>query len=83
MHGSIAERTGHMPGRRVYIPKAGRPTTPVSGCCFGDKIVQRADDRTAECIYEEDFLGFQLRVPPGRGTHDALDALCVGSKAGR
>ena len=29
-------------------------------------------------IYEEDFLGIQYGFRPGRGTHDALDALCVG-----
>jgi RNA-directed DNA polymerase len=29
-------------------------------------------------IYEEDFLGFSYVFRPGRGTHDALDALVVG-----
>src|SRR5262249_21849583 len=29
-------------------------------------------------IYEEDFLGISYGFRPGRGTHDALDALCVG-----
>ena len=29
-------------------------------------------------IYEEDFLGFSYGFRPGRGTHDALDALIVG-----
>ena len=29
-------------------------------------------------IYEEDFLGFSYGFRPGRGQHDALDALCVG-----
>ena len=29
-------------------------------------------------IYEEDFLGILYGFRPGRGTHDALDALCVG-----
>jgi RNA-directed DNA polymerase len=28
-------------------------------------------------IYEEDFLGFSYGFRPGRGTHDALNALCV------
>jgi RNA-directed DNA polymerase len=27
---------------------------------------------------EEDFLGFSYGFQPGRGAHDALDALCVG-----
>ena len=30
------------------------------------------------CIYEEDFLGFSYGFRPGRGQHDALDALIVG-----
>ncbi len=29
-------------------------------------------------IYEENFLGFSYGFRPGRGQHDALDALCVG-----
>jgi hypothetical protein len=28
-----------------------------------------------EAIYEEDFLGFSYGFRPGRGQHDALDAL--------
>jgi retron-type reverse transcriptase len=31
-----------------------------------------------EAIYEEDFLGFSYGFRPGRGQHDALDALDVG-----
>jgi retron-type reverse transcriptase len=27
-------------------------------------------------IYEEDFLGISYGFRPGRGAHDALDALC-------
>src|SRR4051794_40135456 len=30
------------------------------------------------CIYEVDFLGFSYGFRPGRGAHDALDALAVG-----
>jgi retron-type reverse transcriptase len=33
-------------------------------------------------IYEEDFLGFSYGFRPARGTHDALDALIVGSSTG-
>jgi hypothetical protein len=29
-------------------------------------------------IYEEDFLGFSYGFRPGRGPHDALEALYVG-----
>src|SRR5262249_61610017 len=43
-----------------------------------DKIVQRAVVTLLNAIYEENFLGFSYGFQPGRGTHDALDALCVG-----
>ena len=32
-------------------------------------------------IYEEDFLGFSYGFRPGRGAHDALDALVVALKS--
>ena len=34
--------------------------------------------RWLNAIYEEDFLGVSYGFRPGRSTHDALDALCVG-----
>jgi len=34
-------------------------------------------------VYEEDFRGFSYGFRPGRGPHDALDALAVGSPRGR
>ncbi len=40
-----------------------------------DKIVQRAAVSVLNAIYEEDFLGFSYGFRPGRGAHDALDAL--------
>jgi group II intron reverse transcriptase/maturase len=40
-----------------------------------DKIVQRAVADVLNAIYEEDFLGFSYGFRPGRGAHDALDAL--------
>ena len=43
-----------------------------------DKIVQGAVTRVLNAIYEEDFLGFSYGLRPGRGPHDALDALMVG-----
>jgi RNA-directed DNA polymerase len=42
------------------------------------RIVQRATTTALNAIYEEDFLGFSYRFRPGRGAHDALDALVVG-----
>ena len=46
--------------------------------CLEDKIVQQAVVTVLEAIYEEDFLGFSYGFRPGRGQHDALDALHVG-----
>src|SRR5215475_2458339 len=40
--------------------------------------VQRATAEVLNCIFEEDFLGFSHGFRPGRGQHNALDALCVG-----
>ncbi len=31
-------------------------------------------------IYEGDFCGFSYGFRPGRGPHDALDAMCVAIK---
>src|SRR5207244_2599638 len=42
------------------------------------KIVQHAVGTVLSQIYEEDFLGFSYGFRPGRGTHDALDALWIG-----
>jgi RNA-directed DNA polymerase len=43
-----------------------------------DKIVQRATVAVLNCIFEEEFLGFSYGFRPGRGQHNALDALCFG-----
>ena len=59
------------PARRTYIPKA-------DGMCLEDKVVQQAVAAVLEAIYEEDFVGFSYGFRPGRGQHDALDALHVG-----
>jgi len=43
-----------------------------------DKIVQHAVGTILNQIWEEDFLGFSYGFRPGRGQHEALDALYVG-----
>ena len=67
-----------LPSRRTYIPKPDGQQRPLAIAALEDKIVQRATAAVLNTIYEEDFLGFSYGFRPGRGTHDALDALCVG-----
>src|SRR5918911_1836676 len=67
-----------LPSRRRYIPKPDGRQRPLAVAALEDKIVQRATVAVLNAIYEEDFLGFSYGFRPGRGQHDALDALVVG-----
>ena len=66
------------PSRRRYIPKPDGRQRPLAVAALEDKIVQRATVAVLETIYETEFLGFSYGFRPGRGQHDALDALVVG-----
>ena len=68
-----------MPSRRVNIPKPDGGTRPLGVAALEDKIVQKAvTEIILTPIYEAEFLGFSYGFRPGRGAHNALDALAVG-----
>jgi group II intron reverse transcriptase/maturase len=66
------------PSRRRYIPKPDGKLRPLGIASLEDKIVQKAVVDILNVIYEAEFLGFSYGFRPGRGQHDALDALAVG-----
>ncbi len=63
----------HLPKCKLYEVRYTRNVAALE-----DKIVQRATAMVLNAIYEEDFLGISYGFRPGRGQHDALDALVVG-----
>jgi group II intron reverse transcriptase/maturase len=65
------------PSRRVYIPKSDGRERPLGVASLEDKLVQRVVVEVLNPIYETDFLGFSYGFRPGRGAHDALDALAT------
>ena len=67
-----------LPSRRRYIPKADGRQRPLGIAALEDKIVQAAVVAILTPIYEAEFLGFSYGFRPGRGQHDALDALAFG-----
>ena len=79
LHGRVHRGTYRArPSKRAWIAKADGRQRPLGIAALEDKIVQYAVKTVLEMIYEEDFLGFSYGFRPGRGCHNALDALYVG-----
>jgi len=66
--------------RRVHIPKDGASTKtrPIGIPTLEDKILQRAALMVLEPVYEQDFMDCSYGFRPGRGAHQALEALWKG-----
>lgn len=65
------------PSKRTWIPKEDGRMRPLGIAALEDKIVQQAVKTVLEGIYEQDFHGFSYGFRPGRGCHNALDAVSV------
>lgn len=63
------------PSKRIWIPKPDGKQRPLGIATLEDKIVQASVRTVLQAIYETDFLGFSYGFRPGRGCHQALDAL--------
>jgi RNA-directed DNA polymerase len=71
------------PVRRAFVPKADGSERPLGVTALEDKIVQTAVVQVLNAIYEQNFLGLSYGFRPGRGQHEALDALSVGIQNSR
>ena len=70
-----AKRYSPQPAKRVYIPKDEHSQRPLGLPALEDKIVQVGIAKILEAIYEADFLDCSYGFRPGRGCHQAVNAV--------
>ena len=70
-----AKRYKPLPAKRVYIPKDEHSQRPLGLPSLEDKIVQVGIALILEAIYEADFLDCSYGFRPGRGCHQAINAV--------
>src|ERR1019366_3293089 len=76
--GCTVERIGHNPHDESIFRRPMGRQRPLGIAALEDKIVQQAVVTILNQIYEVDFKGFSYGFRPGRGPHQALDALTAG-----
>ncbi len=78
MTGSNVERIGHCRAGESIFPSRTADSVRSRSQPWRTRSSNGRVGALLNAIYEEDFLGFSYGFRPGRGAHDALDALCVG-----
>jgi RNA-directed DNA polymerase len=64
-----------LPAKRVYIPKNEHEKRPLGLPALEDKIVQKGIAGILAAIYEVDFQDCSYGFRPGRGCHQAINAV--------
>src|SRR5262245_35129104 len=78
---SIEERTGHCRHGEYTFPSQTGGSVRSRSQLLRTRSSRGRLAAVLNAIYEEDFLGFSYGFRPGRGAHDALDALVVALKS--